>query len=364
MARYAALVEQNYADTVAEARKLKVAVDALVAAPSASALTAAQEAWRAARVPYGQSEAFRFYDGPIDAPGEGPEGRVNPWPLDEAYLDRVAGHDSDANIIGDTRLTLDRATLIGLHEGGQGDLFAAGAAFDPEASIALGYHAIEFMLWGQDQNPTGPGQRPYTDFVEGGGTLPHGARRASYLQLATDLLVEDLEHVAAAWAPGAAYRQGFEADPTGSMKKLLSAIGILSKGELGSERMDVALTTRDQEDEQSCFSDNTHVDFRMNQRGIQNVYLGRYGDSTGPSVQAILRATDPTLEAKLTAQIQGLVDDLESFTPPVDQAIADRNSAGYQTLAKVVPQLYTQGDLIAEAAVALGLGTISVELPE
>ena len=64
-----------------------------------------------------------------------------------------------------------------------------------EANVASGYHAIEFLLWGQDLNGTnaGAGERPYTDYVVGEGcSNGNCARRAEYLQAASSLLIQDL----------------------------------------------------------------------------------------------------------------------------------------------------------------------------
>src|SRR5581483_11608158 len=83
---YAALVCAATKDSLAAARNLKTAVDVLLTKPSERSLNAAREAWLAARVPYDQTEAFRFYDGPIDQV----EGKINAWPIDESYIDYVA----------------------------------------------------------------------------------------------------------------------------------------------------------------------------------------------------------------------------------------------------------------------------------
>ena len=87
---YAALVHANYSDTLAAAQDMQAAIKAFVAAPSADGLAAARKAWLGAREFYGQTEAFRFYGGPIDD-DKGPEGQINAWPLDEAYVDYVQG---------------------------------------------------------------------------------------------------------------------------------------------------------------------------------------------------------------------------------------------------------------------------------
>ncbi|MCA9551597.1 MAG: iron-regulated protein [Myxococcales bacterium] len=363
--QYAAVVYALYTDTHAAAEDLEVAVKALVAAPSAATLDAARAAWRAARVPYGQTEAFRFAGGPIDAE-DGPEGRLNAWPLDEAYIDYVATA-STSGIVNDPSIALTASNLAGLNEGGGGDVLGMGQGFNEEKAISTGYHAIEFILWGQDTSANGPGDRPYTDFLTGAeATAPNGDRRGEYLVVVTELLVADLATLVEAWAPDADnYRREFlTQDPNEALKQIVAPMGILAKGELAGERMDVALDTRDQEDEHSCFSDNTHVDIQMNAQGIENVYLGTYGSVSGPSVQALLRSMDPTLEASVTAKMTEVMSAVMAIEAPFDQAISDPDSAGYQQISTAVDDLFDLGDLMAEVGPALGLGTISVALPE
>jgi putative iron-regulated protein len=177
---YAKLLYANYSDTLAGAQALKTAVDAFVAAPSAASLQAAKEAWLASRPPYLQTEMARFYDGPIDNAVDGPEGLINAWPLDESYIDYVEGAP-DAGIVNAvaTYPTIDADLSVSLNEG-QG-----------EETISTGYHAVEFLLWGQDFNADGPGNRPFTDYVTGGGgTAANQERRGQYLRAVTGLLVE------------------------------------------------------------------------------------------------------------------------------------------------------------------------------
>src|SRR5688572_27291091 len=101
IADYKRLVRLNYAEVIEKAEALQEAVDDFVATPSASRQQAAKDAWIAARAPYGPSEVFRFYDGPIDNPEDGPEGLINAWPLDENYIDYTRD-DAQAGLINDT----------------------------------------------------------------------------------------------------------------------------------------------------------------------------------------------------------------------------------------------------------------------
>src|SRR5262249_17692877 len=154
-----------------------------------------------------------------------------------------------------------------------------------EKNITTGFHAIEFLLWGQDLNDEGPGNRSYLDYVEGKG--PHAARRREYLRVVSHLLVQDLETVLKEWSPAAStnYRQRFLAMPVDdALADVLKGIGILSGSELAGERLTVPYETKDQEDEHSCFSDNTTADLLYDVIGIQNVFLGRYTRLNGEEI--------------------------------------------------------------------------------
>lgn len=346
MERYAALVNDNYTDAVTKARELRTAVEVFVADPTEAKLTAARAAWLAARPAYGQSEAFRFYGGPIDDEETGPEGRINSWPLDEAYIDTVVG-SPEAGIINAT------TEFPALSE----DLLASLNERDGETNIATGYHAIEFLLWGQDRSATGPGNRPASDFVDG-GTAPNAARRREYLKRVTDLLVKDLESVQAQWTPGADnYGKAFTAlTPKEAVQRMLTGMGALSGAELSGERMTVAYDNKDQEDEHSCFSDSTLADLRANALGIQNVYLGRYGNVDGAGLDELVAKVDPELDKKMKQQLQASLEAIEAIPGPFDQAILGTDSSpGRQKVKAAIEALRAQTDTLVKVATTLGI---------
>ncbi|HEY6881664.1 MAG TPA: imelysin family protein [Polyangiales bacterium] len=357
---YKQLVTSNYADVVASANALKTAVAAFVAAPSDATQKAAQDAWRAARVPYGPSEAFRFYEGPIDDPDDGPEGQINAWPLDENYIDYTRD-DPSAGIVNTPTDDLSIPALAR-------DNTAKG-----EKAISTGYHAIEFLLWGQDDPTpgTGAGKRSYTDYVVGGSAL-NPQRRGQYLLNVTDLLVQDLTKVSEQWKPGAdnfAAQFGQKASEAGvdpikqAISDMLKSIGSMAKAELSGERMTVAFKSKDQEDEHSCFSDNTSVDLLGNGLGIQNVWLGRYGSLDGVGVQDVVAAVDDALAQKTTAdlaqavaQLQLLADLQQKSNTPFDQVIASPDdSPGRVAVLAAIKALKDVAADVETAAKALGL---------
>jgi putative iron-regulated protein len=348
---YAALLYANYSDALAGADALHDAVDAFVDAPSQATLDAAKAAWIASRPSYQQSEFGRFYNGPIDDPDTGPEGLINAWPLDENYIDYVEGAPN-SGIINDPVgfPVIDEETLAAANEGGG------------EANISTGYHAIEFLLWGQDQSTTGPGTRPFTDYVtDGTGTAADQERRGQYLQAVAHLLVDNLQEVTDQWAPGNAenYRAEFTSiDTDEALGRILTGLGSLSAGELGGERLSVAFETRDQEDEHSCFSDTTRDDLANDALGIQNAYLGRYGTLDGPGIDELVRQVDPALDATVQAQLAASVAAVRAIPSPFDQAIIGADdSPGRVAVQTAITDLFAQGDSFSTVAEALGVST-------
>jgi putative iron-regulated protein len=351
-AHYAALVHANYSDTLAAAKDMQSAIAEFVKAPSAEGLEKARKAWLDAREFYGQTEAFRFYGGPIDD-DKGLEGQINAWPLDEAYVDYVTGKPK-AGMVNNPKFKITKAALIKANERGG------------EENISAGWHAIEFLLWGQDQSETGPGQRSFEDYVKGKGE--NAERRAQYLSTATELLVDDLSAMATAWAPGAKnYRAKFEKGGKESVRKIIVGLGSLSRGELAGERMEVALNSQDQEDEHSCFSDNTHRDVVTNARGIQNVWLGQYtrrdgSQLQGPGVRDLVAARNPALAEKTSAQLAASVAGAEAIPAPFDRAIV-KGSAGRPAIEKTIASLVEQSKLLVESASAVGIAKLTLVEP-
>ena len=96
IAHYVDIAEAKYDDALATARALDRAIEDLLANPTEETLQAAKSAWLSARVPYQQTEVYRFGNAIVDDW----EGRVNAWPLDEGlidYVDASYGSDSDEN---------------------------------------------------------------------------------------------------------------------------------------------------------------------------------------------------------------------------------------------------------------------------
>ena len=356
--QYAKNVHANYLESLDKARALKTAVDAFVASPSAATQQAAKDAWVAARVPYGPSEVYRFYGGPIDDEETGPEGLLNAWPLDENYIDYTRD-DPDAGIVNRPDLAPDITKELLRESNEKGG----------EKNIATGFHAVEFLLWGQDSTDPAArtsGQRPFTDYVTGGGgTAKNQERRGQYLKLVAEMIVEDLESLVVAWEPGKDnYAKTFVADPKDAVTKMLTGIGSMANAELSGERMTVAYKNRSEEDEHSCFSDTTNTDILGNALGIENVYLGRYGATDGPGLDELVRAVDPALDDQMKKELGEALAAIRAMqSVPFDAALAAPDgSPERQNILTAIQALKKVAQSITKVGAALGV-QFQVEQP-
>jgi putative iron-regulated protein len=380
VATYADIGLATYEDALTTAKALDKAVDALIATPSQQTLYAARAAWMVARNPYQQTEVYRFGNPVVDDW----EGRVNSWPLDEGLIDYVAasyGTESDentlytANVIANPSIEINGTKVDASQLTPQflsGTLQQAG---DIEANVATGYHAIEFLLWGQDLNGTkaGAGARPYTDYDTKACTGGHCERRAAYLKSASTLLVSDLEEMVGNWKPGGAARAVVaDADPREAIGIIFTGMGSLSYGELAGERMKLGLLLHDPEEEHDCFSDNTHMSHLMDAVGIRDAYLGSYkridgSTVSGPSVQSLVKAADPAVDAELSAKLDTTIAKMEAMKARAeggeayDQQIGEGNAEGNATVQAAIDALIDQTKSIERAVAALKLDSIAFE---
>ncbi len=376
---YADIAHATYEDSLIRANALADAVDTLAADPNDANLGLAREAWINARVPYQQSEAYRFGNPMVDDW----EGLVNAWPLDEGLIDYVHmsyGDSSDvnmfyaANVIANTSLKIGGAEVDASVI--DADLLASLHEIDGvEANVSRGYHAIEFLLWGQDLNGTGAGagSRPASDFDTANCTNGNCARRAAYLSAAADLLISDLEDAVAMWADDGDAR----AHVTGNGDKsglavMLTGLGSLSYGELAGERMQLGLLVHDPEEEHDCFSDNTHWSHFYDILGMQNVYLGNYTRIdgslvSGPSLSGLMQDIAPDVDAAMRRALQNSLARATAMVTVAeagksyDQMLAEGDSHGNRIIQDVIDALKIQTQRIEMVVAALGINSLELE---
>lgn len=402
---YANIALVNYSDSLRGAIVLKQAIDAFAANPTQATFNNAKKAWLISRETYGQTEAFRLSNGPIDAE-EGwiadaygaLEGQINAWPLDENMIDYTTDADmnrtsgniidtvgvfnpggEDSKAVDVTTITVD--ALTDLNENGG------------EANVSTGYHAIEFLLWGQDQDYSNflkdqvtngamtAGKRSLSDFT----TAKNAHRRLAYLKASAAKLVDDLRLVTSAWETNldgntGLYRAALLGKLSGSdasknisskeaLKQIIAGMGVFIKSELANERIAVAVLTPSEEDEHSCFSDNTHRDLLTNYLGFKNLLTSTYkGKKYGLSLLE-------TADANTQNRIKNLMNSIEEKISSVDRIAKTSYHFDYQirpdnSQAKVIVKLKNElrklGDEMVNVAAANGisLSTDDVTDPE
>jgi putative iron-regulated protein len=344
IANYAAIAYANYKQAYDDAVILETAINTFTDEPTQENFDNAKDKWKQSRESYGTTEAFRFANGPIDDEN-GPESLLNAWPLDENFIDYVEGA-STSGIINDpdTYPTIDKEFLEEQNENGG------------EKNISVGYHAIEFLLWGQDLTAPSEeqaGLRQYTDYVVDGGTASNEVRRATYLKVCADLLTDHLDYMVSQWAVGGDYRTVFLAlDEDVALQNMYLGITTLVSAELPVERMYVALGNADQEDEHSCFSDNTHRDIILNLEGVINVYQGKYGTIDGASLEDLVQQADATTYADTDEAVTDTVALVDAILTPFDLAISGGidSTEGAKVYAAVVALKNLGANLLAGAS--------------
>lgn len=397
---YSNIALANYSDSLKDAKALQSSIDAFSKNPTAETFAAAKKAWLVSRESYGQTEAFRLSNGPIDAE-EGwvaeaygaLEGQLNAWPLDENMIDYTIdanGAKTSGNIIdtkGEFNPGGEESTSVNVKDitvAALTDLNENGG----EANVSTGYHAIEFLLWGQDQDYSNftkdsvtkgamtAGQRTLADFT----TDANADRRFEFLKAAAAKLVADLEVVTSAWEKNGLYQAALQGKLSGAnaskniaqndaLKDIFAGLGVFIKSELANERIAVAVLTPSEEDEHSCFSDNTHRDIATNYQGFKNILTSSYeGKTFGPSML-------DKVDADSKARIEKLMNSIETKIYLVDEMAKTKAHFDYQIQpgnpqAKVIVKLKNEmrklGDEMVNVAKANGvnISTDDVTDPE
>jgi len=344
---YANIVHASYVDSLNLAKNMQETINAFMESPSAESLEKAKQSWIDSRFPYLQTEVYRFYGGPIDDE-DGPEGLLNAWPMDESYVDYVKGSPKSGIINNPADYPeITQELLLSLNEK------------EGEENISCGYHAIEFLLWGQDFNSDGPGNRPFTDYT----TAANADRRKEFLKVTVNLLIENLQSLVDDWAPDQTnYRNDFvNSQPKESYQKILMGMTLLAGFELAGERILVAYESKAQEDEHSCFSDTTHNDSIYDIVGIKNVWTGKYTRADGsiiegPGIRNFALSIDADLTEKIDNSLKLALKTSMEIPKPFDQAIlAEKGSDTSNSIMSLVEGLENTADSFVAMAKKSGV---------
>ena len=147
------------------------------------------------------------------------------------------------------------------------------------------------------------------------------------------------------------FRTAFLADPERALRRIMRVIGALAVGELAGERMAVAFESADQEDEHSCFSDNTNADVVNDIKGIRMVYRADFPQISGPSLHDLLAARDAKLADQTRSEIDAVLAKAQAFPASFETMIsAAEDSAERGAMEAVIEGLEDLGETFAKAA--------------
>ena len=385
---YTKIAYATYQDSLFTAKSLKNSIDYFLGNPTTENLALAKSAWLASRIPYQQSEVFRFGNTIVD----NWEGKVNAWPLDEGLIDYVqkTGVENEtenplyvSNVIANNSIFINgkRVDATDINPTFLAEVLHEAEGI--EANVATGYHAIEFLLWGQDLNGnnSGNGIRPASDYDEENCTHSNCVRRAQYLKAAVDLLVQDLDEMVSYWTDSGKATLMLKNNYSLAMSSILMGMGSLSYGELAGERMQLGLYLNDPEEEHDCFSDNTHNSHYYNQVGISNIYYANYkringNEINGYSLSDFIQNKNPKFSKVMDSKIQNATialsnvrvraENIESY----DQMIAKNNIEGNNTIQVAINALVDESKGFEELVKIIGLkdlkfeGSDSLDSPE
>jgi putative iron-regulated protein len=220
-----------------------------------------QQSWRLAYNSFLRSLIFSYL--PIQDPPDWQSQRIgyshllaqlDSWPIEGGYIDYIQGYPF-SGIVNDLTLDIDEDSIRSQH------------GFTDPSNASLGYHALEFMLWGND------GKRSARDFFPQENTAPipinddvvttqflddsskeslegsaHGNiliqteapeiklqnhnRRRQYTQLLIELLQKDLHRIQRRWEPSSGYYAQLlqQSDSKKTLRSaFIAAQGLISK---------------------------------------------------------------------------------------------------------------------------------------
>jgi putative iron-regulated protein len=294
----------TYLDLAARADDLAQAVDALTASPSQENLDAATAAWKAARRPWEQSEAFLF--GPVETEDIDPA--IDTWPLNKVDLDGV--------LSGNGALTKEYV--------------------DNLEPTLKGFHTLEYLLFGADAGKQAPELT---------------ARELEYLAAAAQSFQAATHRLATAWDPaGGNFLAAFVKAGDGSalyatrrdaLQELLNGMAGIC-GEVSDSKIAAPFESGDRSREESAFSGNSDSDLVDNIRSAQNVYLGRYGTDSAQGVGVFVAAEDPVLDARVKRELREAIDRIRQMSPAFGAAITSNRpsvEAARAAVSKVMTTL-------------------------
>lgn len=280
-----------YRDFHARAAELSATVTALCEQPEAAALTAARDAWRAARVPWKQAEALQIgpvVDLRVDA-------AVDFWPV----------RSEDVQEVLDGAETIDDAYVDGLGATRKGLPVLELLIFEPEAEAS----ALAAL----------PGRRCVYAAALARDVEQQAARLVSAWEPAEGDFVHELAN-----AGKGSQRYASQAD---AMNEIINQL-ITQTQKLESTKLAKPLGRQDGGEPQpgaveAPYSHNALVDAANNAIGFEAVYFGRLGGEDGHGLHEAVTHVSPQIANEIVKGLERTRAAILAVSPPLEVAVVD-----------------------------------------
>jgi putative iron-regulated protein len=197
---YVQQIDTDFKQAGIEIEKFQSSIATLTDQTNIENLSLSKQAWLNAHSAYELTTLHRYYATQLMGEQDSLvlmqlQYQINHWPIVPGYIDYVDGYP-DSGIVHDINVNLNADSLREQH-----------GSFDV-SEVTLGFHAIEFLLWGYDADSVA---RPATDFdavleltpkeIESGYTLEQlsNNRRRLFLSVVVDTLVKDFLALQSLW---------------------------------------------------------------------------------------------------------------------------------------------------------------------
>jgi putative iron-regulated protein len=197
---YVQQIDTDFKQAGIEIEKFQSSIATLTDQTNIENLNLSKQAWLNAHSAYELTTLHRYYATQLMGEQDSLvlmqlQYQINHWPIVPGYIDYVDGYP-DSGIVHDINVNLNADSLREQH------------GFFDVSEVTLGFHAIEFLLWGYDADSVA---RPATDFdavleltpkeIESGYTLEQlsNNRRRLFLSVVVDTLVKDFLALQSLW---------------------------------------------------------------------------------------------------------------------------------------------------------------------
>lgn len=254
-------------------------------------LNSCRQLWLTVTADYEQSAASLF--GPNGAIGADPASLINTYPIDTAGIN-----------------TLVNSSAI-----------FTPAYIDSLPSYLIGFHGVEFVLYGIN------GNKAATQFT------PHQLSYITAVALNIKTLTWQLDSEWSAANTNSYYYQFVNAgsgstvypDQRAAFSDLTMAIANICETD-AIYKFEGILNEKSVILQESPFANNSIADIANNLDGVYNIYYGQYGSSAGTGLTAFVSQGNPGLDTKIKNAISSAQKAVSLITVPLSQAIYTQTS--------------------------------------